>query len=111
MYNSLDVAQFSNALWPIPLNNVALKEYILCAHLLYYTCTYLPPILHSLLSLSPAMPQMDPLGKVMTAFAAALEVPVSQLQFTFDGDSISPDQTPSGLDMDHDDIIDARLLS
>ena len=54
---------------------------------------------------------MDPLGKVMTAFAAALEVPVSQLQFTFDGESVSPDQTPSDLDMEHDDIIDARLLS
>ena len=75
--------------------------------------TCLPPIFHFFfpLPLSPAIPQMDPLGKVMTAFAAALEVPVSQLRFTFDGDPVSPDQTPSGLDMDHDDIIDARLLS
>lgn len=47
----------------------------------------------------------------MTAFAAILEVPVNQLQFTFDGDPISADQTPSDLDMDDDDIIDARLLN
>ena len=70
-----------------------------------------PFLLSSPLPLSSTTPQMDPLGKVMTAFAAALEVPVSQLQFTFDGESVSPDQTPSDLDMEHDDIIDARLLS
>lgn len=57
------------------------------------------------------MSQTDTLGKVMTAFAAVLEVPVGQLQFTFDGDPVSPEQTPSDLDMDHDDIIDARLLT
>lgn len=55
--------------------------------------------------------QMDPLGKAMTAFAAALDVPVNRLQFTFDGDPISPKQTPNDLEMDHDDIVDARLLS
>ena len=62
-------------------------------------------------TLFPPCLQTDALGKVMTAFAAALEVPVSQLQFTFDGDRVSPDHTPTDLDMDHDDIIDARLLS
>ena len=45
----------------------------------------------------------------MTAFAAMLEVPVSRLQFTFDGDPLSADQTPHDLEMDNDDIIDARL--
>ena len=54
---------------------------------------------------------MDSLGKAMTAFAAALDVPVNRLQFTFDGDPISPQQTPNDLEMDHDDIVDARLLS
>ena len=63
-------------------------------------------------SLSPSpSSQTDTLSKVMTAFAAVLEVPVSQLQFTFDGDPVSPDKTPNDLDMDNDDIIDARLLS
>ena len=47
----------------------------------------------------------------MTAFAAALEVPVNTIKFTFDGDPISPDHTPYDLEMDNDDIIDARLTS
>jgi hypothetical protein len=51
------------------------------------------------------------LSKVMTAFAAVLEVPVSRIKFTFDGDPISPDHTPTDLDLENDDIIDARLIS
>ena len=47
----------------------------------------------------------------MTAFAAALEVPVKKIKFTFDGDPISPESTPSDLDLENDDIIDARLIS
>lgn len=76
-------------------------EMVTCCH-----CKWISVSL-SLLSLS----QADALRKLMTAFAAVLEVPVSQLQFTFDGDPVSPDQTPNDLDMDNDDIIDARLLS
>ena len=47
----------------------------------------------------------------MTAFAAVLEVPVSRLKFTFDGDPVSAGQTPCDLEMEDDDIIDARLLN
>ena len=56
------------------------------------------------------LPQTDALSKVMTAFAAVLEVPVSRIKFTFDGDPISPDHTPTDLDLENDDIIDARLI-
>lgn len=55
--------------------------------------------------------QTDTLSKVMTAFAAALELPVNKIKFSFDGDPVLPDQTPIDLDMDNDDIIDARLLT
>jgi hypothetical protein len=52
----------------------------------------------------------DALSKVMTAFAAVLEVPVSRIKFTFDGDPISPGHTATDLDLENDDIIDARLI-
>ena len=54
--------------------------------------------------------QTDPLQKAMTAFAAALDVPISKVKFAFDGDDISPSQTAEDLDMENDDVIDARVL-
>lgn len=54
--------------------------------------------------------QTDPLLKAMTAFAAMLELPLSKMRFTFDGDPIDPSQTATDLGMDDDDIIDATIL-
>ena len=54
--------------------------------------------------------QTDPLQKAMTAFASALEVPLSKLRFTFDGDLVKPNQTAQELDMENDDVIDARAV-
>ena len=55
-------------------------------------------------------PQTDPLQKAMTAFAAALDVPLSKLRFTFDGDLVDPNQTAQDLDMENDDVIDAAAI-
>ena len=54
--------------------------------------------------------QTDPLQKAMTAFAAALDLSLSQLRFSFDGDPIGPNQTAADLDMDDGDVIDARAI-
>lgn len=54
--------------------------------------------------------QSDPLQKAMTAFATALDVPISKVKFTFDGDDISPSQTAEDLDLENDYVIDARVL-
>lgn len=46
----------------------------------------------------------------MTAFAEALELPLSKLRFTFDGDPVAPHQTAEDLDMENDDVIDAGAI-
>ncbi len=51
--------------------------------------------------------QADPLKKAMVAFSAELDVPLSKLTFSFDGDTISPTQTAIDLDMEDGDCIDA----
>ena len=43
----------------------------------------------------------------MKAFATELNVPLSKLTFSFDGDRISPQQTAVDLDMENGDCIDA----
>ena len=47
----------------------------------------------------------------MNAFASELETDIKKLRFSFDGDTISPTQTASDLDMENDDCIDVILLS
>ena len=54
--------------------------------------------------------QSDPLQKAMTAFAAALDVPISKVKFSFDGEDISPSQTAEDLELENDYVIDARVL-
>ena len=56
-------------------------------------------------------PQTDPLQKAMTAFASALDVSITKLKFTFDGDPIQPTQTAADLDMENDDCIDVRIIA
>lgn len=47
----------------------------------------------------------------MTAFAADLNVPISKLKFSFDGETISPTQTAQDLEMENDDCIDVTVKS
>lgn len=54
--------------------------------------------------------QCDPLQKAMTAFASALDVPLYKVKFSFDGDDIHPSQTANDVDIENDDVIDARIM-
>ena len=46
----------------------------------------------------------------MTAFASTLDVPLYKVKFSFDGDDIQPSQTANDLDIENDDVIDARII-
>ncbi len=54
--------------------------------------------------------QDDPLQKILTAFASKLDVSISKLKFSFDGDDINPSQTAQDLDMENDDCIDVIVM-
>ena len=47
----------------------------------------------------------------MTAFASELDIDITKLKFSFDGDTITPSQTASDLDMENDDCVDVIILS
>ena len=46
----------------------------------------------------------------MKAFAAELGVSVSKIAFSFDGEVIRSRQSADDLEMESDDVIDARVL-
>ncbi len=46
----------------------------------------------------------------MDAFAQTLDLPVRKVKFTFDGDQVKPSSSPQDLDMESDDVIDARIV-
>jgi hypothetical protein len=54
--------------------------------------------------------QTDPLLKVMVAFATKLNMSLKNLKFTFDGSTVTEDETPQNLDMEDDDCIDVAML-
>ena len=47
----------------------------------------------------------------MSAFASDVDVSISKLKFSFDGDHINPSQTAQDLDMENDDCIDVIVLN
>lgn len=53
---------------------------------------------------------MQPLEKILRSFAAEVGQSIDCVQFTFDGEKVVPSMTPNDLDLESDDIIDARLL-
>ena len=46
----------------------------------------------------------------MIAFAESLSVPLTKLRFLFDGDSVEPTRTAEDLEMENDDVMDARVI-
>ena len=47
----------------------------------------------------------------MAAFASTVGVPLSQVRFTFDGETIDPHQTLQSLNIEDGDILDAHAIS
>ena len=47
--------------------------------------------------------------RVFARFADEMKLPVHSLRFLFDGDRVSPEQTPSGLVMEDGDTIDVHV--
>ncbi|CAH1231428.1 NFATC2IP [Branchiostoma lanceolatum] len=52
----------------------------------------------------------EELLRIMQEYAAFRELPLNRLVFKFDGDVISPNDTPEDLDMEGGETIDARAL-
>ena len=50
-----------------------------------------------------------PLNKLMNAFCQRQGVSINSVRFLFDGQRISPQQTPSALFMEDGDVIDVML--
>jgi len=50
-----------------------------------------------------------PLEKIFQALAEKKKVEPTRVKLMFDGESISPEQTPEDLDMEDEDLIDASI--
>lgn len=50
-----------------------------------------------------------PLKKVMDAFYQRLGLQAGSVRFNYDGNRVSPDQTPASLNMEENDTIDAMI--
>ena len=46
------------------------------------------------------------MGKLKKSYSERVGVPVNSLRFLFDGQRINDDETPKGLKMEQDDVID-----
>ncbi|XP_078598702.1 NFATC2-interacting protein-like isoform X1 [Branchiostoma floridae x Branchiostoma japonicum] len=57
-----------------------------------------------------AVDKSEKLQRIMQEYADFRQLPLSRLHFKFDGESVSPDDTPEDLDMEGGETIDARAL-
>ena len=53
--------------------------------------------------------QFQPLESSLRKYAAELGLNMEAVRFTFDGEQVNPSKSPDDLDMEDDDIIDARI--
>ncbi|XP_077996180.1 NFATC2-interacting protein-like [Glandiceps talaboti] len=51
----------------------------------------------------------DPMEKLMDEYSKFLDIPRNKIAFVFDGDRISPTETPQDLDMESEDVIDVLV--
>nr|XP_006824332.1 PREDICTED: NFATC2-interacting protein-like [Saccoglossus kowalevskii] len=51
----------------------------------------------------------SPLQKLMDDYAKLIDTPRNNITFYFDGDKITPNQTPADIDIESDDVIDAVI--
>ena len=50
-----------------------------------------------------------PLGKMMQQYADFRQVPLSKLKFSFDGETMTSEQSPDDLDMDDENVVDVQI--
>ncbi|XP_070573406.1 NFATC2-interacting protein-like [Ptychodera flava] len=51
----------------------------------------------------------DPLERLMEEYSSWKQIPRNKVTFFFDGDKLSPQNTPQDLDMETDDVIDVMI--
>lgn len=51
----------------------------------------------------------EPLGNIMQQYADFRKLSRARIAFSFDGETISSDQTPNDLEMDEDNVVDVRV--
>ncbi|XP_063963536.1 uncharacterized protein LOC129254995 [Lytechinus pictus] len=61
-------------------------------------------------TITKKLAKIETFEEVFQAFAEVHEKPVHQLQFSFDGDDVSPTATPQDLDMSEENVIDVVVL-
>ena len=53
---------------------------------------------------------MEQLHRIFADYTEFISQPLNRLRFIFDGDPISPGNTPEELDMDEENVIDVEIV-
>jgi hypothetical protein len=49
--------------------------------------------------------------QLITKLSKDLDIPTNQIKLLFDGETIGPGETPEGLDIEDDDLIDIKVIN